>query len=124
MNEEKKYKLIFGKEVAHKEFFNLQNESKLLKPASLNRILGKRDWKLKEIPELKSSKDLFLNQPKFKKRKLTRSLSFSEETREEVDLTNKKEHKTSVNDLINSKQTTSKENSRRGVQQTCEYRKN
>ena len=44
--------MVFGKKLAQREFSNLQNGSKLLKPASLNKLLGKRSWKLEKIPEL------------------------------------------------------------------------
>ena len=51
MNEETKYKLVFGEQVAKKEYLNLQNESRPLKPASLNKLLAKRNWKLDQIPD-------------------------------------------------------------------------
>ena len=44
MNEEKKFKMIFGKKVLKKEFKGLQNQARLMKPASMNKLLGKRDW--------------------------------------------------------------------------------
>ena len=78
MKEKTKFKMIFGKEVTQKDFMDLQKESKLLKPASLNKLLGKRDWKLESIPVLQNSNHLPLSQKPQKKRKLTRSRSFCE----------------------------------------------
>ena len=78
MNEENKYKLIFGMKVPQKEFFNLQNESKLMKPASLNTILGKRHWKLKDLPLIEKAEGLLLNQRVKKNKKLATSDSFSD----------------------------------------------
>ena len=83
MNEENKFKIIFGNKLSQKEFFDLQNESKLLKPASMRKLLGKRSWKIDQKPGLEKSDNFntdVLNQSKKRKRKLTRSNSFSEET--------------------------------------------
>ena len=61
--------MIFGKQVAQRDFCNLQNGSKLLKPASMNKLLGKRSWKLEQTP------NLLFNQKKIKIQKLRRSFS-------------------------------------------------
>ena len=78
MKEENKFKMVFGKTLAQRDFFNLQNQSKLLKPASLNKLLRKREWKLEPIPEA-LNKDLQFNPTKRKKRKGVRRRDFSEE---------------------------------------------
>ena len=70
MNQEKKYKLVFGEEVTKRDFFNLQRDSKLMKPASLNSILGKRDWKLNQQSMVQNEDKLSSNQTEIKKKKL------------------------------------------------------
>ena len=82
MKENTKFKMIFGKEVGKKDFSDLQKESKLLKPASLSKLLGKRDWKLEPIPELQISENLLQIQKSRKMRKLARSRSFCDEATE------------------------------------------
>ena len=88
MNEENKFKMVFGKEVAQKEYLNLKNESKQLKPASINKLLGKRIWKILPTPDRESSDILDSNQTKRKKlkgnksRRITRSMSLCEEISE------------------------------------------
>ena len=87
MKENTKFKMVFGKKVAQKEFSCLQNNSKLLKPASLNKLLGKRSWNLKQIRELQDSEEFIVNKKRKKKRKIARSRSFCEEIKETGALT-------------------------------------
>ena len=70
---------MFGKEVAQKDFFSLQKQAKLLKPASLNQLLRKRNWKLEQIPEPQNPKNSLSKQSTTKKKKRTGSRSFGEE---------------------------------------------
>ena len=91
MNEENKYKLVFGKEVAQKEYMNLQNDSKIFKPASFNRLLRKRSWKLDQIPQTP------FNQKNDSMKKLKRSLSLEDSA---SSLKAEKTHKEQI--LLNS----------------------
>ena len=70
MKGKNKYKIMFGKVVTQREFSNLQIESKPLKPASMSKLLGKRNWDLKQIPNLECSDKLSINQSKRKKKKI------------------------------------------------------
>ena len=50
-----------------------------MKPASLNKLIGKRNWKLEQIPKLDISDEVLENPPITKKKRVTRSESFREE---------------------------------------------
>ena len=75
MNEENKYKLVFGEQVLKKEFRGLQNEAKLMKPASMNKLLGKRDWDVNLLTQSSFNKNLAQPPQPIKKKKLKRSSS-------------------------------------------------
>ena len=79
MNKENKFKIVFGKKMTQEQFSQLQQDSKLLKPASISKLLGKRNWKLQQIPEQEDSKNSKRKKLKIKKKKITRRMSFCDE---------------------------------------------
>ena len=87
--------------MSKRDFSDLQNESKWLKPASFSKLLGKRDWKLHQIPQLETSYHSLSNQEKIKNRKLKRSRSFGDEMQSSSTSAQENNLKISLNTLTN-----------------------
>ena len=99
--------------MGQKEFTNLQTKSKLLKPASLHKILGKRTWKLEQIPGSGDPNNVLFYQKGRKMRKLTRSLSFSNELLQNLTLSQEKTQKSSTESLSTSQQIISEDQTKK-----------
>ena len=73
----------------------------MLKPTYENTILGKRDWNLEQIRQQDSEGQSALQHQRGKKRKLARSISFSDEIKSTSASTQEKNFKSSINTFPN-----------------------
>ena len=67
--------MVFGKKILKKDFRSLQSEAKLMKPASMNKLLGKRDLEANTLDESTLKNTGPIQPPKRKNKRLKRSSS-------------------------------------------------